>query len=99
MKRIREGKRVTEYWNHSLPSLRQAQQADRTHNMEDSLSSLHLTERTDSKNKGQRRQVTAQHTRCVSSVNTRCPHTIVMWPLQVKQNNEEDDGSSGLEVL
>lgn len=53
MKRIREGKRVTEYWNHSLPSLRQAQQADRMHDMEDSLLSLHLTEHADSKDKGQ----------------------------------------------
>ena len=39
---IRECETERHYWNRTLPSLRQAQQADRMHDMEDSLSSLRL---------------------------------------------------------
>ena len=42
LRSIRECERERDYWNHTLPSPRQAQQADRMHDMEDSLSSLRL---------------------------------------------------------
>jgi len=44
---IRECKEETNYWNRTLPSLRQAGQTDRTRDVEDSLSSLRLVERSD----------------------------------------------------
>ena len=69
---IRECEREIDYWNRTLPSLGQAQQADRTHEMEDSLSSLHLAEHSDLRDRGQRRQVPARHSRRDSSL-TR-PH-------------------------
>ena len=69
---IREREREIDYWNHTLPSLGQVQQADRTHEMEDSLSSLRLAEHSDLRDRGQRRQVPARHSGHVSSL-TR-PH-------------------------
>ena len=78
LRSIRECERERDYWNRTLPSLRQAQQADRTHEMEDSLSSLHLAEHSDLRDRGQRRQVPARHSRHVSSLTRppRCPCTI-----------------------
>ena len=77
---IREPERKIDYWNHTLTSLGQAQQADRTHEMEDSLSSLRLAEHSDLRGRGQRRQVPARHSRHVSSLTRphppRCPCTI-----------------------
>ncbi|KAK4817860.1 LOW QUALITY PROTEIN: hypothetical protein QYF61_001529 [Mycteria americana] len=43
-----------DYWNRTLPSLGQAQQADRTHDTEDSLSSLRLAEHSDLRDRAQR---------------------------------------------
>ena len=68
LRSIRESERERDYWNGTLPSLRQAQQAHRTHDTEDSLSSLHLVEHSDLKGRGQRRQVPARRSRRVSSV-------------------------------
>ena len=77
---IRECERERDYWNRTLPSLGQAQQADRMHEMEDSLSSLRLPEHSDLRGRGQRRQVPARHSRRVSSLTRphppRCPCTI-----------------------
>lgn len=44
---IKECKRENDYWDRTLPSLRWAQQADRMHDTEQSLSFLHLAECND----------------------------------------------------
>ena len=53
MRSIRESERETDYGNHTLPSLGQARQADRTHDTEDSLPSLHLAEHGDLRDRGE----------------------------------------------
>ena len=50
LRSIRESEREIFYWNRTLPSPGQPCQADRTHDTEDSLSSPHLAERSDSHN-------------------------------------------------
>lgn len=42
----------TDYWSRSLPSLRQAQKAEWTHNMENSLSFLNLAVHSNIMDKG-----------------------------------------------
>ena len=101
LRSIRERERERDYWNLTLPSLGQAQQADRTHDTEDSLSSLHLAERGDSRDRGQWRQVLVWRSRRVSSM-TPPPSQVPLHnryeALQVELNNNGDDGSSSLEV-
>ena len=53
LKSIRECEREIDYWNCTLPSLGQTQQADRTHDTEDSLFSLDLAESGDLRDRGQ----------------------------------------------
>ena len=59
LKSIRESEKEIDYWNRTLPSLGRAQQADRMHDTEDSLSSLHLAECSDLRDRGEWRQVLA----------------------------------------
>lgn len=47
LRSIREPEMEIDYWNCSLPFLRQAQQVEEAHNMEDSLSSLHPAAHSD----------------------------------------------------
>ncbi|PKU42969.1 death-associated protein 1 [Limosa lapponica baueri] len=47
LKSIRESRRETDYWNRTLHSLEEAQQADRTCDREGSLSYRHLAEHCD----------------------------------------------------
>ena len=50
---IRESEKEIVYWNRTLPSLGQTCQADRTHDVEDSLSSLHVAECGDLRDRGE----------------------------------------------
>lgn len=52
LRSTRKSERETDYWNHTVPSLGQAQQADRTRDTKDSLSSLRLAERVDLRDGG-----------------------------------------------
>lgn len=101
MRSIRESEMELDYWNHSLTSLRQAQQAEGIHKMEDSLSSLHLAAHSDLVGKGQWQQVPAQRSRPISSVTTP-PSQVPLYnryeALKVQANNTEEYGSSGLEM-
>lgn len=86
---------------HSLPSLGQIQQADRTHDMEDYLFSLHLSEHSELSDRAQWQQVHAQHSRCLSSVTTlssQVPLHNRCEALQVEINNNKDNGSCDLEL-
>lgn len=58
----------TDNWNCILPSLRQAQQADKTHDREDSLSFLHLVGHSDLRGKGQWWKVPAGCRRPISTL-------------------------------
>ncbi|KAK4818826.1 LOW QUALITY PROTEIN: hypothetical protein QYF61_019863 [Mycteria americana] len=71
-------------------------------NMKVSLSSLCLAEDSDLRDRGQWRRAPAQRSRHVSSVTTppsQVPLHNRYEALQVEPNNNEDDGSSSLEVL
>ena len=59
LRSIRESEREIDYWNHTPPSLGRACQADRTQDMEDSLSFPHLAEHGDLRDRGEWQQVPA----------------------------------------
>ncbi|KAK4817900.1 hypothetical protein QYF61_002284 [Mycteria americana] len=101
LRSIRECERGIDCWNRSLPPLGQAQQADRTHDTEDPLSSLCLAEHGDLRDRRQRQQAPVWCSRCIFSVTTppsQVPSHNRYEALQVEGNNDEDDGSSSLEV-
>ncbi|KAK4817820.1 hypothetical protein QYF61_000655 [Mycteria americana] len=101
LRSIMECERESGYWNCTLPSPRQAQHANRTHDMEDTLSSLCLAEHSDLRDSGQWRRVPGRRSRCVSYVTTplsQVPLHNRYEALQVEPNDDEDDGSSSLEV-
>lgn len=98
LRSIEESKRCY----HTLPSLKQTPLADRTHDTEDSLSSLCLAEHSDFRDTGEWQQVPAQRSRHMSSVTAplaQVPSHNWYKALQVELNNKEDHGSSSLEVL
>jgi len=101
LRSIRESGRETDCCNRTLPSLGQAQQADRTHDAEDALPSLHLAECSDLRDRRQWQQVPAWCSRRVFSMTTspsQVPLHSRYKAVQVEPNNDEDDGSSRLEV-
>lgn len=97
LKSIRHSEVETDY-SCSLPSMGQAQQAEGTHCMEDSLSSPHVATHSDLMDKGQWQQVPAWR---ISSVNTppsQVPVCNRYEALQVESNDIEEYGSTSLEV-
>ena len=99
---IRESEKEVDSWNHTLPSLGQACQADRTHATEDSLSSLHLAECGDLRDSREWQQVPARCSRHISSVTTQ-PSQMLLYNryegLEVEPNNDQDHNPSRLEML